>query len=87
MILADNGSAWYVSGAPDDRWSNSNLALVRRITGNDFEAVDESALMISSDSGGAVQEPRSDESHEIQCPLKKNCTKTPSTREIRSTNA
>ncbi len=52
IILADNGSNWYVSGAPDARWDNDMLHLLDNITGDDFEAVDESGLMIDSNSGG-----------------------------------
>jgi hypothetical protein len=44
MILADNGSNWYVSGAPDPRWSNDQLHTLGRITGADFEVVDISSL-------------------------------------------
>jgi hypothetical protein len=44
MILADNGSSWYVSGAPDPRWSNDQLHTLGRITGADFEVVDTSSL-------------------------------------------
>ena len=44
MILADNGSSWYVSGAPDPRWSNDDLHTLGRITGSDFEVVDTSSL-------------------------------------------
>ncbi len=40
MIVADNGSNWYVSGAPDPRWNDANLATLRQIKGSDFEAVD-----------------------------------------------
>jgi hypothetical protein len=40
MLLADNGSSWYVSGAPDPRWSDERLADLRRIPGTAFEAVD-----------------------------------------------
>ena len=54
MILADNGSAWYLSGVPDDRWSNDALRDLRQLQGSDFEAVDASALMESPDSGRAV---------------------------------
>lgn len=39
MLLADNGSAWYVSGAPDPRWSDDDLATLRGVTGRDFEVV------------------------------------------------
>jgi hypothetical protein len=44
MILADNGSNWYVSGAPDPRWSNDDLHTLHRVTGADFEVVDASSL-------------------------------------------
>jgi hypothetical protein len=44
MILADNGSSWYISGAPDPRWSNDDLHTLGRITGSDFEVVDTSSL-------------------------------------------
>ena len=55
IILADNGSDWYVSGAPDPRWDNDMLHLLDVITGDDFEAIDESGLMIHPDSGQALQ--------------------------------
>ena len=51
MILADNGSNWYVSGAPDERWDNDMLHLLDVLTGNDFEAVDASGLMVDPNSG------------------------------------
>ena len=44
LMLADNGSPWYVSGAPDRRWSNDQLHALDRFTGEDFEVVDASAL-------------------------------------------
>jgi hypothetical protein len=44
MILADNGSPWYVSGAPSAGWNNSALHLLDTLTGNDFEVVDTSSL-------------------------------------------
>jgi len=56
MILADNGSAWYLSGAPDPLWDNDVLVgELSRVTGSDFEAVDETALMVNPDSGQALQ--------------------------------
>lgn len=39
MLLADNGSAWYLSGAPDPRWSDDELATLRRVRGRDLEVV------------------------------------------------
>ncbi|HEU5215338.1 MAG TPA: hypothetical protein VFU30_07345 [Gaiellaceae bacterium] len=44
MILADNGSPWYVSGAPNGHWSNDQLHSLGRLTGADFEVVDTSSL-------------------------------------------
>lgn len=40
MILADNGSPWYVSGAPDRHWDNDDLHALGRLRGSDFEVVD-----------------------------------------------
>ncbi len=44
MILADNGSSLYVTGAPDPRWVNDDLHSLGRVTGADFEVVDTSGL-------------------------------------------
>jgi hypothetical protein len=44
MILADNGSPWYISGAPNPRWNNDALHQLGRLTGSDFEVVDTSSL-------------------------------------------
>lgn len=44
MLLADNGSPWYVSGAPDRRWNNDDLHSLQALTGNDFEVVDMRSL-------------------------------------------
>jgi hypothetical protein len=44
MMLADNGSDWYVSGAPDRRWDNDDLHSLGRVKGSDFEVVDASSL-------------------------------------------
>jgi hypothetical protein len=44
LMLADNGSPWYVSGAPDRRWDNDQLHALDRFSGRDFEAVDTRAL-------------------------------------------
>jgi len=53
MFLADNGSPWFVSGAPDPRWDNDDLHALTQLRGSDFEVIDESALMIVPDSGQA----------------------------------
>ena len=55
MMLADNGSSWFLSGAPDPRWDNSDLHNLATIPGANFEAVDVSPLMIDPNSGQARQ--------------------------------
>jgi hypothetical protein len=39
MLVADNGTSWYVSGAPDPRWRNDELHTLSRVKGSDFEVV------------------------------------------------
>ncbi len=52
MILADNGSSWYISGAPNVGWNNDQLvSQLLTVHGSDFEAVDESGLMVDPNSG------------------------------------
>jgi hypothetical protein len=51
MILADNGSDWFLSGTQDERWDNDMLSNLGNLQGSDFEAVDESGLMIDPNSG------------------------------------
>jgi hypothetical protein len=53
MFLADNGSNWYISGAPDAGWNNDNLRQLRNIVGSNLEFVDASSLMVHPDSGQA----------------------------------
>ena len=48
MILADNGSPWYITGAPDPHWNDDNLHGLGAITGAMFEVVDTSNLRSSS---------------------------------------
>jgi hypothetical protein len=54
-MIADNGSAWFVSGAPDSRWDNTDLHVLTTITGSAFEVVDVSPLMVDPNSGQALQ--------------------------------
>ena len=54
MLLADNGSNWYISGAPGACWDDDRLVSeLRVVKGSDFEVVDESSLMVNPDSGQA----------------------------------
>ena len=39
LILADNGSDWYLSGAPDPRWNDDALNTLKRVKGSDFEVM------------------------------------------------
>ncbi len=55
MMLADNGSAWFISGAPDPGWNDSDLvSAFQQVHGSDFEAVDVSSLLVYPDSGQTV---------------------------------
>ncbi len=40
MIVADNGSSWYLSGAPDPRWDDDALGDLKQLTGDAFEALE-----------------------------------------------
>ena len=44
MILADNGSPWYITGTPDSRWNDDEFHQLQNLTGADFEVVDTSGL-------------------------------------------
>jgi hypothetical protein len=44
MIVADNGSSWYVSGAPSRGWDNDDLHSLHGVPGSAFEVVDTSRL-------------------------------------------
>jgi hypothetical protein len=46
MILADNGSSWFISGAPNKGWNNDDLHSLGKVTGSDFEAVDTAKLPV-----------------------------------------
>jgi hypothetical protein len=50
-ILADNGGAWYLTGAPDSRWNDDNMHKLQQVLGSNLEAVDESSLMSDPNSG------------------------------------
>jgi hypothetical protein len=51
LILADNGSPWYISGAPDRRWSDAALHELDRLSGRDFQVVNTSSLPHPTGSG------------------------------------
>lgn len=53
LILADTGSDWFISGAPDGRWDNDMLNELKTIPGSAFEAVDVTGSIVDPDSGQA----------------------------------
>jgi PKD domain len=64
MMVADNGSNWYVSGAPDPRWNDDHLSELSKVKGSDFEVVDTramqpAALVVSAGGDAALREGQS----------------------------
>lgn len=55
ILLADNGSAWFISGKPDPRWNDDDLHTLGQLRGSNFEAVDATVLRIDPNSGAAIQ--------------------------------
>jgi hypothetical protein len=45
MIVADNGSSWYISGATDSRWNDSNLDQLKSVPGNAFQVVETGPIL------------------------------------------
>jgi hypothetical protein len=79
MFVADNGGnnkSWSISGAPDNGWNYPDLLQLSRIQGLDFEAVDESSLQVSIDSGQAKVFSQSGRPTSTAKPIKKT-TSTP----------
>lgn len=54
IILADNGSDWYISGTPDENWDNDDLHGLQNLPGSAFEVVDTHYLIVEPDSGQAL---------------------------------
>jgi hypothetical protein len=55
LILADNGSNWFFQGTADSRWTSADVGQLKAIPASALEAVDETCLMVSPDSGQALQ--------------------------------
>jgi hypothetical protein len=55
LFVADNGSDWFFSGTMDERWTDGLLDELKSVPASQFEAVDESMLMIDPDSAKARQ--------------------------------
>jgi hypothetical protein len=57
LILADNGSNWFFQGTAYPQWPNALVSLLKQIPASAFEAVNESCLMVSANSGRAAAKP------------------------------
>lgn len=71
IILADNGSPWYISGVPDERWDNDVLQQLGRVKGSDFEAVDVRGLVLHVDSGQVRPQVIIPQDHFLYLPIAK----------------
>ncbi len=49
MLLADNGSDWFITGCPDNRWNDDELHALKRVKGRDLECVDTGELLTKSE--------------------------------------
>jgi hypothetical protein len=45
MIVADNGSSWYISGATDPRWNDTNLDALKSVPGSAFQVVETGSIL------------------------------------------
>lgn len=50
-IIADNGSSFFITGAPSDGWDNEDLNALKSLTGADFEVVQSQRMLLDPDSG------------------------------------
>jgi hypothetical protein len=50
MVLADNGSRWFISGVPDERFDNNDLQRLAQVPGSQFEAIDVSSMRVAANS-------------------------------------
>jgi hypothetical protein len=79
LIVADNGSSWFFSGVPDSRWDDSDLHNLTTLHGADFEAVDESSLMVDPNSGAVSTSPASNSTTTTTTTIKPSTTTTTTT--------
>ena len=55
LILADNGSNWFFGGTTDRRWTYKMVDQLKQIPAGEFQAVNESCLIVNPNSGQARQ--------------------------------
>jgi len=48
LIVADNGSPWFITGAPNPHWNDQNLEQIKRVPGAEFEAVATGTILHAS---------------------------------------
>jgi hypothetical protein len=46
MMVADNGGAFFVTGAPDPRWNDANIDMMKQLHATDFEVVRMTGLVV-----------------------------------------
>ena len=76
MILADNGSNWYISGVSDTHWDDNDLHTLNQITGIDFEVVDTSNLVNGPDPATATPTASGPTSTPSHTPIPATSTRT-----------
>jgi len=54
LILADNGSNWFFSGTEDASWPNSLLSELKTVPASQFDAIDESSLVVDPNSAATT---------------------------------
>jgi hypothetical protein len=54
LILADNGSNWFFSGTEDANWPNSLLSELKTVPASQFDAIDESSLVVDPNSAATT---------------------------------
>jgi hypothetical protein len=57
LIVADNGSDWYVQGTVDDRWTYAFVDQLKRVPARAFQAVDARACRVAPSSGAYAYGP------------------------------
>jgi hypothetical protein len=45
LIVADNGSPWFITGASDRRWDDEDLEEIKQVPGSEFEAVESGSIL------------------------------------------
>jgi hypothetical protein len=45
LIVADNGSPWFITGAPNAHWNDENLEQIKQVPGSEFEAVESGPIL------------------------------------------